>query len=175
MLRTGVGRIPFTAVRRTRPYEECDDADGLAEFVAQGQVILLDALAHPFLQTDRATEILKGRVATVFGSQRTPLTDAADLLLPTATWLETEGTLTSSTGRVQIANQGRPPGGLSRPAWRILVELGSHLGVPLSHLDRPRAIFEDMTAEIPAFAGMAYRRLATEPGIPVLEEVNHVG
>jgi NADH dehydrogenase/NADH:ubiquinone oxidoreductase subunit G len=151
------------------------DGRQLGRFVASGPMVVLDAAAHPQLATAKTAKALAGRVVAAFGASHTPVTRIADLVVPTASWFECEGTMTSSTGRVQVVQAGRPPGGLSRPAWRILVDVGVALGLPLDHLDSPRAVFEDMAAEIPAFAGMAYRRLAKEPGVPILEEVSHVG
>ncbi len=151
------------------------DGEGLADFVAQGKVLVLDPFAHTSLEENEIAAGLDGRLVSVMGSRQTSLSKVAELQLPTANWVEAEGTLTSSTGRVQLAARARGPRGLGRPAWKVLVDLGTRLGAPLTHLDGARAIFEDMAAEIPAFAGMAYRRLATEPGIPVLEEVSHVG
>ena len=99
----------------------------------------------------------------------------AATLLPVASWAETEGTYSSSTGRVQLARRALAPTAQARPAWEILFRLAVELGVEEDRRVSPRTVLEDLVAEVPAFAGMSHRRLATEPGIPLLEEVGHVG
>ena len=155
------------------------DGEGLRSFLGDGDgpVLLLDARAHPWLETAQAAESLSGTSVAVLARVATPLTGVAALTLPRASWIETEGTVTSSTGRVQLIQRGLWPRGESRPVWEILALLARELGVelPIQAPVSPRGIFEQLTAEVPGFAGMTYRRLSTEPGIPVLEEVAHVG
>lgn len=155
------------------------DEAGLEAFVREGEapLVVLDAHAHPWLETDAAAEAVAGRAVAVIGRRSTPLTGAAGLLLPAAGWAEGEGTYTSSTGRVQLARRAFAPQGQVRPAWEILHRLGVRLGA-LDADDRepsPRRLFEELAASVPAFAGMTYRRLQAEPGIPLLEEASHVG
>ena len=107
--------------------------------------------------------------------KRTPLVDAADLVLPLASWAETEGTYTSSTGVVQLARRALAPTGQARPSWEIMHRLAIHLGTEEKRQVSPRILFAEMAAEIAAFAGMTYGRLMTEPGMPVHEEVAGVG
>ena len=57
----------------------------------------------------------------------------------------------------------------------MMADLAGELGMDWARPASARAIFEELVGEVPAFAGMAYRRLAMEPGIPLLEEVPHVG
>ncbi len=55
------------------------------------------------------------------------LRGCADVLLPTATFLETSGTFVNCEGRWQsFSGAGRPPGE-SRPAWKVLRVLGNFL------------------------------------------------
>ncbi len=105
----------------------------------------------------------------------TVLTRAATLLLPTASWVETEGSYTSSTGRVQLARPAFPPGALSWPAWRLLHALGKELGLLRAADVRPEQLFGELAAIVPAFAGMSYRGLAAGSGLPVAAEVSDVG
>jgi predicted molibdopterin-dependent oxidoreductase YjgC len=83
--------------------------------------------------------------------------------------------VTSSTGRVQLARRGLFPRGQAKPAWEILALAARQLELTVATPLAPRTFFEEMAAEVPPFAGMTWRRLTTEPGIPVLEEVGHVG
>lgn len=153
------------------------DAAELEAFVSQGDgpLLLLDGRAHPWLASDAAAAAVAGREVAVLARRTTALTEMATIVLPTASWAETEGTYTSTTGRVQLVQRGFAPRGQARAAWQILQRLGAALGAPATTELSPRAVFEQLAAEVPAFAGMTYGRLRTEPGIPVLEEVPHVG
>jgi NADH-quinone oxidoreductase subunit G len=156
---------------------ETVDRAGLEAFISEGDgaVLLLDARAHPWLTSDAAAAALAGREVAVLGRTETAITAAASLCLPTASWIETEGTYTSSTGRVQIARRGYFPKGQTRPSWDILHRLGVRLGLVAEGAASPRSLFELLTSEVPAYAGMTYSRLGSEPGVPVLEEVPNVG
>ncbi|MCD4749311.1 MAG: (2Fe-2S)-binding protein [Thermoanaerobaculales bacterium] len=151
------------------------DEKGLRDFVSQSSVILLDNRAHAWLAGPDAAAELRGRLAAVFGRRHTELSRTADLIFPTASWFETEGSFTSSTGRVQLARPGWSPVRLGRPAWRTLTDLAVRLDLPLENCISPRRVFEEIVQEIPAFAGMTYRRLSSEPGIPILKDIPHVG
>ena len=142
---------------------------------ASGPVVILDAEAHPWLQTRKAASALSGSPVAVFARSRSAITDAAGLVLPAASWIESEGTYTSSTGRVQLARRGMFPAGEARPVWEVLHLLAISLGTDEEPTATPRSVFEELAAEVPAFAGMTYGRLSGEPGVPVLEEAAHVG
>jgi len=164
---TGARRLGLTTV----------DADGLESFVRQGEgpLLVLDADAHPWLATDAAAEAVAGREVVVLGRIETPLIASASLVLPLASWAETEGSYTSSSGRVQLAKQVLRLKGQARPAWEILYRLAVALGLEEERTVSPRTLFAELAVEIPAFAGMTFGRLATEPGMPVIEEVTRVG
>ncbi|MFV2073549.1 MAG: 2Fe-2S iron-sulfur cluster-binding protein [Thermoanaerobaculales bacterium] len=153
------------------------DGDGLESFIRQGDgpVLVLDADAHPWLASDAAAETVAGREVAVLGRTETPLTAAASLVLPLASWAETEGSYTSSTGRVQLAQRAVPPKGQARPAWEVLFRLAVELGIEEERTVSPRTLFAELAAVIPAFAGMTFGRMAAEPGMPVIEEVTGVG
>ena len=153
------------------------DAAGLARFVggASGPLLVLDERAHPWLASDEAAAAIAARSVAVFGRCQTALTRAASLLLPAASWVETEGTYTSSTGRVQLARAAFPPGAQAWPAWRLLHALQRAFGVPGDAQTRPERLFAELAGSVPAFAGMTYRGLADQPGLPVAAEVSDVG
>jgi NADH-quinone oxidoreductase subunit G len=153
------------------------DGDGLASFLSKpgGSVLVLDNRAHPWLGSDEAAAALEARTAAVLARTSTPLSDAADLLLPTASWIETEGSYTSSSGRVQLARRGFFPNAQARPTWQILFDLAVALSIEEERTVSPRTLFDQLAAEITAFSDMSHRRLVEEPGVPVLEEVPDVG
>ena len=52
----------------------------------------------------------------------------ADVILPTITWSEDEGTVTNLEGRIIKINKAQAPVGESKPDWQIQVELAERLG-----------------------------------------------
>jgi predicted molibdopterin-dependent oxidoreductase YjgC len=111
----------------------------------------------------------------VLARYRTPLVDSASIVMPLTSWAETDGTYTSSTGRVQLARRAVPPCGQARPPWEVVYRLALELGIEQERNVSPRILFAEMAAEIAAFSGMTWCRLMTEPGMPVHEEVHGVG
>ncbi len=52
----------------------------------------------------------------------------ADVILPSVTWAEDEGTVTNLEGRIIKINQAQEPIGQSKPDWRMQIELAERLG-----------------------------------------------
>ena len=140
-----------------------------------GPVLILDAHAHPWLDSEGAAAITTDRQVAVLARYRTPLVDSASIVMPLASWAETDGTYTSSTGRVQLAHDGLPPFGQARRAWEVVYRLALELGIEQERAVTTRILFAEMAAEVAAFSGMTWGRLLAEPGMPVHEEVLGVG
>ncbi len=130
----------------------------------------------------------------------------ADVVLPAASFAEKDGTFTNTERRVQRVRQALDPPGRAKADWEILCGLAQRvgraiqarqaatvdgLGVP-SPLARPFShgywdykssaeIFQELSALIPAYAGISYERLERgglqwpcpnkyHPGTPVLHK-----
>jgi len=153
------------------------DAANLESYLRDGSgpVLVLDAHAHPWLASESAAAITADRQVAVLARFRTPLVDAASIVMPLASWAETDGTYTSSTGRVQMARYAMPPEGQARRAWEVVYRLGLELGIEQERAVTTRVLFAEMAAEVAAFSGMTWGRLMAEGGMPVHEEVLGVG
>jgi len=138
-------------------------------------VLILDAHAHPWLDSEGAAAITANRRVAALARYRTPLVDTASIAMPLASWAETDGTFTSSTGRVQLARNALPPAGQARRAWEVVYRLALELGIEQERAMTTRILFAEMAAEVAAFSGMTWGRLMAEPGMPVHEEVLGVG
>ena len=96
-----------------------EDAFAAARDGAIGAVIVLENDLYRRAETTAVDEFLgrmKNRV--VIEHTRNATTDRADLLLPSGTFAETEGTLVSLEGRAQRFYSVMPPKGEARDAWR---------------------------------------------------------
>ncbi|MDI6808999.1 MAG: 2Fe-2S iron-sulfur cluster-binding protein [Candidatus Eisenbacteria bacterium] len=82
----------------------------------------------------------------------------ADIVLPMATHVEREGTLTNFEGRVQRTEQSFPPPGEARSAIDIISGLSGALGMNLNP-GSVESVFSLLAKECSAFSGLAYENL----------------
>jgi NADH-quinone oxidoreductase subunit G len=135
---------------------------GLRELAEQGQIKAMWIAFHPQLVGVDAPEIIQELqrllAALEFSVVSTTHTfewaSGASVLLPMAAWSEEEGTYTNYAGRVQITNRAVIPPGSALPLHIMLAEMLSLSGVDVAH--EPSAIFQWITREVPAYAGMDY-------------------
>jgi len=96
----------------------------------------------------------------VLDSDQREVAQYADVVLPIATYAESDGTFTNHAGRVQRFWQAVKPAGDAIPGWRALADLlaGSDFeGAPAAE-----SVFAALASEGGAFAGLAYDGLGTE-------------
>ncbi|MFN8380182.1 MAG: formate dehydrogenase subunit alpha [Anaerolineae bacterium] len=98
--------------------------------------------------------------------------ELADVILPSASFAEKDGTFTNSDRRVQRVRQAIPAVGSARPDWQIVCDLAQRmerlLGMePSGGFDYadPEAIWEEMRAVTPDFYGITYERLERDGGV----------
>jgi len=153
------------------------DETGLGRFLAlaEGPIVVLDAAAHPWLDSDEAASVTGDKPLVVLAREESSLTRVAELVLPLASWAETEGTYTSSTGRVQLARRAFPPAGQAQPAWEILHRLSQMLGAAVVAKASAEVLYEALSGQFEAFRETTFRRLEGEPGLELGPEVSDVG
>jgi NADH-quinone oxidoreductase subunit G len=97
------------------------------------------------------------------GSNDNGASPYAQLVLPSATYAESEGSYTNFEGRVQRFRKALPPLGESLPDWEILGRVGRALGIRDSGFGgrtmTPERIFAALAQEVQAFSGLSYRSL----------------
>ncbi|MBL8133302.1 MAG: formate dehydrogenase subunit alpha [Anaerolineae bacterium] len=98
--------------------------------------------------------------------------ERADVILPSTSFAEKDGTFTNSDRRVQRVREALPPVGEARPDWQIVGDLAKRmtalLGLePGAGFDyaAPQDIWEEMRAVTPDFYGITYERLEREGGV----------
>ena len=92
------------------------------------------------------------------------LTDTAqlaDVVLPATSFAETDGTFTNTERRVQRVRKAVEPPGEARDDWRIVAELSTRLGYPMSY-EGPSQVWDEVAGQTPAFAGISWARLEGE-------------
>jgi formate dehydrogenase major subunit len=88
----------------------------------------------------------------------TETAEYADVVLPAVSFAEKSGTWTNTERRVQLLHPVLPPVGEARPDWEIISALATRMGQAWSYRS-PAAIFDEMAALTPQYAGMSHHRL----------------
>jgi len=98
--------------------------------------------------------------------------ELADVVLPSVSFAEKDGTFTNSDRRIQRVRTALPPVGESRPDWVIVCDLARRLEArlgqsPSAGFDyrHPSEIWEEMRRLTPDFGGIDYARLDREGGV----------
>jgi formate dehydrogenase alpha subunit len=96
----------------------------------------------------------------------------ADVILPSCSFAEKDGTFTNSDRRVQRVRKALEPIGDSRPDWQILCDLAPRLEAELGQSETagwsyhgPGEVWEEMRQVTPDFYGITYERLEREGGV----------
>jgi formate dehydrogenase major subunit/formate dehydrogenase alpha subunit len=103
----------------------------------------------------------------------------ADVVLPAASYVEREGTVTNTERRVQRMHQVIEPLEGTRPDWQIICDLSTRLGYPMKYASIAEVMGE-IASLTPSYGGISFRRLDAgeelcwpcpaedHPGTPVL-------
>jgi predicted molibdopterin-dependent oxidoreductase YjgC len=96
----------------------------------------------------------------------TETAEMADIVLPAATSVEKDGTITGVDRRVQRLHKAIQPPGEARPDWIIFCELAKLMGFKEQFsFDSPAEIFEEIRKCVPQYKGITYERLKSPSGI----------
>ncbi len=105
----------------------------------------------------------------------------ADVVLPAASFVEREGTVTNTERRVQRMYRAIEPLADTRPDWEIICDLAGRLGYPM-HYESAAQIMEEIARLTPQYGGIDYKRLDAgeqlcwpcpthdHPGTPILHQ-----
>ncbi len=100
----------------------------------------------------------------------TKTAELADVVLPgSASWCESEGTVTNSERRVQRTRKALNPPGEARDDMAIIIDMANRMGATWDYGSTPREMAENIWNELrplsPMHAGMSYARLEELDGI----------
>ena len=105
----------------------------------------------------------------------------ADVVLPSLSFAEKEGTFTNTERRVQRVRKAVNPPGEAKEDWKILCEISMRMGYSMNY-GSAKDIMREIASVTPSYAGISYERIEKEgihwpcpssehPGTPIL----HVG
>ncbi|HEX8143249.1 MAG TPA: molybdopterin-dependent oxidoreductase [Pyrinomonadaceae bacterium] len=92
----------------------------------------------------------------------TETTAFADVVLPAASWAESDGTFTNNDGLVQRVRQSIPPVNQSRQDWVITSQLAKELGIDFGFQMSASAVFKEIGERVAAYEGLRYPLLKDE-------------
>ena len=100
----------------------------------------------------------------------TKTAEMADVVLPgSASWCESEGTVTNSERRVQRTRKALNPPGQARDDMAIIIDMANRMGVTWDYgcqpIEMATNIWNELRALSPMHAGMSYARLEELDGI----------
>ena len=166
------------------PTREGVDVRGLTEAIESGRVKALHVIGDSPNFTNgelgaliKATEKLEFLlVQDVFPNE---LTEIADVVLPSMTFADRDGTYTNIERRVQLLNPALGPKGDEDTDWRIICQIASRIGGQGFDFANSEAVFDEYAGLWEPYAGITYGRLRREtlqwpcpaadmPGTPVL-------
>ena len=90
---------------------------------------------------------------------RGALADLADVVLPSATFAEKEGTYTNVERRVQLLCPALRPKGTELPDWRIIGSIARRMGAQGFEQETAEAVFDEINNLVGMYGGMSFERL----------------
>ena len=88
-----------------------------------------------------------------------PVAELADVVLPSATFAEVEGTYTNLERRVQLLRPVLGPKGEEEADWRIVSRIAGRMGAPGFDFEDTESIFKEINRLLGVYGGLSYERL----------------
>jgi predicted molibdopterin-dependent oxidoreductase YjgC len=132
----------------------------------QRRIKLLWIFQHDLLDSglpaaDVSAALAAAEMVVFQGPSANATSAGAHLVLPSAAYVERDGTFTNFQGRVQRFRTVVEPLGDAVADWDILGRLGRALGAadPALAATRAEQVFTALAGHVPAFSGMSYRAM----------------
>ena len=107
-----------------------------------------------FLEAAKDLDLL-----VVLGTFPSELTDLADVVIPTSTFAEKDGTYTNLERRVQLLQPALGPKGDQEAEWRIISQIARSMDAEgCDHLDAS-SVFNEITEVFESYRGITFERL----------------
>jgi formate dehydrogenase (NADP+) alpha subunit len=88
----------------------------------------------------------------------TETAEFADIVLPSTSFAEKQGTFTNTERRIQMVNKAIEPPGEARLDWEIICDLSDRMGYPMEY-GSAASIMEEIASLTPIYGGVDYERL----------------
>jgi NADH-quinone oxidoreductase subunit G len=153
------------------------EAGQIVDAALAGNIDVLWVMGHDLVKLfgeARARKVSERVRLLVFsGTNENASVSLAHWVLPTAAYVEKDGTFVNCHHRVQRIGRAFPPFQGSREDWRILLDLAGKLGLALEWRS-PEQIFLALAKASPFFEGLSYQAIATQ-GVSVSAATSRSG
>ncbi|MCU0848931.1 MAG: molybdopterin-dependent oxidoreductase [Spirochaetes bacterium] len=113
----------------------------------------------------RQAEAIKKLDFVVYvGSFENPFAEYADVVIPSAAYVEYDGTYTSTDRRVQLSRKKTEPAEGVMPAWRIFTGIAEKASARWSY-SSPADVMAEIAKLTPSYSGISYDRFSGVGGI----------
>ncbi len=141
------------------------DASQIVDQALDGKLEVLWVFGHDLVKLFGVEKVRKLseklRLFVFSGTNENPTVALAHWVLPTAAYVEKDGTFVNCQGRIQRIGRAFPPLHHSREDWRILLELAGKLGLPLDW-HTPEDIFQGLASVLAPFQGLSYEKIGAQ-------------
>ena len=137
------------------------DAASIIDDAVEGRLDGLWVFGHDFEPETLDELSRKLRLFVFSGPNEGQSASRAHWVLPTAAYVEKDGTFVNCHGRVQRIGRAFPPLPDSREDWRLLLEIAGQLGHALN-CRNPQEIFREMSVVVEPFAGLSYDKIGLQ-------------
>ena len=144
---------------------EAPDAEQIIDEAAAGKLGALWVFGHDLVELfgeERVRELAKKVDLFVFsGTNDNATVPFAHWVLPTAAYVEKDGTFVNCHGRVQRIGRAFAPLEDAREDWRLLLDLAGRLGQTLAFRG-PQEIFDGLAKASSPFEGLSYDTIGSQ-------------
>jgi len=134
--------------------------EATVDMLANPPAMWMIARANPVGEDMYAAQVIPNAEFVVISTQfMTPTAELADIVLPSMSFAEREGTFTNGLRRVQRFYTAQSPVGEAIPDWKIFAQIAELLGGGRPHVSAA-AVMQDITRSVPQYAGLSYPKLA---------------
>jgi NADH-quinone oxidoreductase subunit G len=146
------------------------EAASIVDEALQGRIEALWVFGHDLtklsdedpINDEKLRELSRKLRLFVFsGTNDNPTVSWSHWVLPTAAYVEKDGTFVNCHGRIQRIGRAFPPLPDSREDWSILLEIARQLNHPLAW-HNPQEIFLGLAKALAPFAGLSYEQIGSQ-------------
>ncbi len=145
--------------------QDAPDAGKLVDEALDGNLEVLWVFQHDLVKLFGGKKIRQlAETVSLFvfsGTNENPTVPLAHWVLPSAAYVEKDGTFVNCHGRVQRIGRAIPPLEGSREDWRILLQLAGKLGISLDWRG-PEEIFLGLAKALAPFEGLSYETVGAQ-------------
>jgi predicted molibdopterin-dependent oxidoreductase YjgC len=91
----------------------------------------------------------------------TETAEMADVVLPTASFAEKNGTFVNTERKVQRVRKAINPPGEAKDDWEIICEISRRMGYPMEY-NNPEEIMKEIAEVTPSYCGISYDRIEND-------------